>query len=107
MNSGDMNLSVVHGVLLEGDLGLSLIELGRACGAGSHFLIELVDEGVLCPSGDDRQAWRFSGLALRRARRATRLVRDLVLSVAGVALVMDLLERIDTLDDKLRLARGS
>jgi chaperone modulatory protein CbpM len=46
----------------------------------------------------------FSGCALLRARAALRLVRDLEVSVAGAALVLDLLDEIETLRARLRRA---
>jgi chaperone modulatory protein CbpM len=43
---------------------------------------------------------------LRRARTALRLARDLELSAASAALVLDLLDQIDTLQARLRRAGG-
>ncbi len=39
--------------------------------------------------------WRFSGAALRRARLALRLERDLELNLAGVALALELMEELE------------
>ena len=40
----------------------------------------------------------FTGRSLRRARTAVLLQRDLGVNVAGVALVIELLERIEVLE---------
>jgi chaperone modulatory protein CbpM len=45
----------------------------------------------------DASEWRFSGAALRRARIALRLERDLGVNLPGVALALDLLEELQRL----------
>jgi chaperone modulatory protein CbpM len=90
----------ISGVLV-GDIAeeqemLSLARLCELCGAGSGLIEELVAEGVIEVSpGPDT---RFAGTALRRARIAVRLQRDLGVNTAGVAVVIDLLERIEVLE---------
>ncbi|OYU00368.1 MAG: MerR family transcriptional regulator [Burkholderiales bacterium PBB1] len=95
-------LTVTHGVIVEESLQFTLIELSQACQTDSARLIELVEEGALIPSGSDASSWRFDGSALRRASAAVRLARDLHLNAAGVALVLDLLDEVDTLRSQLR-----
>ena len=96
------NLSVTYGVLVEEELEFSLAELSRVCRADVNVLTALVDEGVLTPEGTDPRSWRFAGVTLLRARAALRLVRDLELSAAGTALVLNLLDEIDALRAQLR-----
>jgi chaperone modulatory protein CbpM len=98
----DSNIHQADAVLVEDEIHFTLVELGRACQADHEQLIALVDEGVLQPSGDGPQAWRFDGSALPRARAALRLCRDLELSAAGTALVLDLLDEIDSLRARLK-----
>ena len=92
----------MRGVIVEDALQLTLVELTRACGAHTDMVVALVDEGVLAPSGGSPQQWRFGGAALRRARVALRLARDLELNMAGVALVLDLLDQLEALQAQLR-----
>jgi chaperone modulatory protein CbpM len=87
--------------LVETQLHFSTEELGRACRCSVEWVITLVHEGVLQPAGESPQDWRFSGQAFRRARRAARLAHELELNVAGVALALDLLDRIDQLEAQL------
>ena len=54
-------------------------------------------EGVLEPDGERIEEWRFAGATLRRARVALRLARDLEINPPGVALVLDMLEEIESL----------
>jgi chaperone modulatory protein CbpM len=97
-----MSMIVIHGTVVEEEVRFSLLELSRACGASIDLLITLVDEGVLAPVGRDASHWHFTVTALRRARAALRLTRDLDLNVAGVALVLDLLDEIDALESQRR-----
>ena len=89
-------------VFVEQEVEFSLLELCRACSADSGQLTILVEEGVLTPHGDAPNQWRFEGSDLRRARAALRLGRDLELSPGATALVLDLLDEIDTLKARLR-----
>jgi chaperone modulatory protein CbpM len=89
--------SELHGVIVEEEVQFTLIELSRAC---------RVDEGVLTPIGDTSRRWHFDGTALRRARTALRLARDLQLSPSGTALVLDLLDEIAALKTQLLQRSG-
>jgi len=96
--------NVVQGVIVEQTLYFSLGELCRACSAEAEQLMALVEEGVLEPAGSGPQEWRFPGPSLRRAHAALRLARDLELSPAATALVLDLLDEIEALRSRLRRA---
>lgn len=89
--------------IVEEDRPLSLAELARACRAAEAQIHVWVVEGVLAPSGGATpQEWRFAGASLRRARLAFSLSRELEVNPPGVALALDLLERIDALEARLR-----
>jgi len=66
--------------------------------------VEFVEEGVLHVV-DVSTEWRFSGDAVRRARLALRLERDLELNLAGVALAVELIEEISQLRRELKARR--
>ncbi len=93
--------SALRGSVVEEDLQLTTLELCRACQTSEQQIEVWVYEGVLQPSGDSREAWRFGGDALARMRLATRLMRDLELNPTGVALALDLLDRISELESRL------
>lgn len=94
----------IDSVVVEEELRFSLIDLCRACSAERTQVMALVDEGVLEPAGDRPEQWVFSGSALPRALAALRLSRDLDIGVAGAALVLELLDEIETLRARLRRA---
>ena len=50
----------------------------------------------------DRDHWKFPGSNLSRAHAARRLQRDLEINLAGVALVLDLMEEMMSLRNRIR-----
>ena len=69
-------------------------------------MVEFVEEGVLeVTTTVDASEWRFAGGALRRARTAARLQRDLELNLVGVALALDLMDEIERLRRDLQARR--
>jgi chaperone modulatory protein CbpM len=101
----ESNQLVVDGVVVEESITFTLDELCRACRGSDQQLLALVDEGVLEPLGSGPGDWVFEGSSLGRARTALRLIDDLALSPAGVALVLDLMSQIDELKARLRMAQ--
>ena len=93
----------LEGTVLDEGLVVTLAELTRICGSSGRTLQLMVSEGVLRPrTGGAPAEWRFDGMAVRRARRALRLRRDLELNLAGTALALDLLDEVETLRARLR-----
>ncbi len=93
---------ILTGLVLDEESTLTLGELSRACTVHAEWIIELVDEGILEPTGSDMAHWRFSGSSLQRAHATLRLQRDLGINLAGAALVLDLVEEVETLRSQLR-----
>lgn len=87
---------------------ISLAELTRTCRVHAEWVIELVDEGVIEPRAPSQGAsapqWRFSATSIVRIEKARRLQRDLGVNLPGVALALELLDRIDALEARLRAA---
>jgi len=61
-----------------------------------------VDEGALEAIGNAPSEWRFTDPALRRGKLALWLTRDLEINLPGVALALDLLDEIATLQAQLQ-----
>jgi chaperone modulatory protein CbpM len=90
------------GVVLDERVTVTFTELIQICGSDDEVVRLLVAEGVLRPLGARPEEWRFSGVEIRRARRALRLQRDLDLNLAGTALAIDLLDEVDALRARIR-----
>ena len=95
-------ISALHGSIVDDELTLTTVELGRACNADAAHIELWVSEGVLQPSGASPAQWRFSGRSLTRMRVAMRLSRDLEINSSGVALALELLDEIEQLEARLR-----
>lgn len=90
------------GIILEEQTGLTLDEVCRACAVQAEYIIELVEEGVLVPSGREPEGWRFSGVHMQRTTVALRLQHDLGVNLAGVALALQLLDEVEALRARIR-----
>jgi len=92
------------GLILDEDCLFSLDEISNACSVHTEYIIELVDEGIVEPMEQQRehQQWSFTGKSLLRARKARRLQQDLGINLAGAAVVLDMLEEIEQLKERLR-----
>ncbi|MEO5659240.1 MAG: chaperone modulator CbpM [Polaromonas sp.] len=102
-----LNFLEVTGFILEEQTELSLSDLCRACAAEADRIVELVNEGVLAPAGDTPDYWRFTGIQLHRARVALRLESDLGVNLAGAALVLELLDELHSLRERLQLLESA
>ncbi len=100
-----MDKIILTGPILDEELSLTMVELSRACSVRTEWIVELVEEGVLEPSGRDTNHWIFTGLSLQRALVIRRLQRDLGANIAGAALALDLMDEIEVLRMRLRVLK--
>jgi len=84
----------------------TLAELCRCFAIEAEFVEALVEQGILEPAGRRGYHWCFPASSLRRTRITLHLQRDLGVNLAGAALALDLLERIEELDARLRAMKG-
>ncbi len=92
---------ILSGYIIEDETRLTLRQLCDACAVRAEYIIDLVDEGFIEPSGVQRSHWCFSGVSIRRVQKAKHLQRDLGINLAGVALALDLMEEIEQLRARL------
>jgi chaperone modulatory protein CbpM len=92
--------------LIDEQTTFTLAELCRSCAVEAELIEALVEQGILEPVGRRGRHWCFSASSLRRTRITIHLQRDLGVNLAGAALALDLLERIEELDARLRAMRG-
>lgn len=84
--------------VLADDRVYSLTEICRICRMDEDTLSEFLEFGVVPADSSDHE---FRQSHLDRLLRAQRLKHDLELNSAGVALALDLLDRIDGLQREL------
>ncbi|MGF1625277.1 MAG: chaperone modulator CbpM [Alphaproteobacteria bacterium] len=88
--------------VLDDEIELTLDQLTYFCAPRHEHISTLVEEGVLQPQGGSQAEWRFSGRVLHRAAKAVRLQRDLDVNAHAIALIMDLLDEIESLRSRLQ-----
>lgn len=77
--------------------GVSISELSRLCECQVTVARRLIEVGLLDPVSGGEEPM-FDRSAVIRVRKALRLKRDLRLNLDAVALVMELLDRIEELE---------
>ena len=103
----NFTLVEITGFILEEQTELTLDDICRACAAQAELIVDLVNEGVLCPRGNQPDEWHFTGVHLQRARVALRLQNDLGVNLAGAALALELLDEMETLRARLQLLEAA
>lgn len=94
----DNNIFYIH---IEETKLYTLSELCEICGIHADMIVEMVEYGIIEPMGESQQQWLFAEPALVRTKTALRLQKDLQINLSGLALVLDLLEEVDELRDKV------
>ena len=78
------------------DIQLTYHEIIRACGDDVDWLVRIIEADIIHVSGDPQQA-TYDGYQLARIRRAHRISRDFEASAPATALILQLLDELDTL----------
>lgn len=109
---------IVESEIIDDNVQLTLIELCQVCQSSEDIVkswviegvfegvFEGVREGAIEPTAKAQQHWQFSGLAVQRARLAQTLAQELEINSPGIALAVDLMDRIHQLEAQLnRISR--
>lgn len=83
----------------------SLSELCLRNDITSDFVVQCVEVGIADAQGSSPVEWSFTSMAAVRIQKAYRLQRDLEINLNGLAMVLDLLEEIETLHDEVAYMR--
>ena len=100
MTTNDIN--PISGTIFDDKTEITIVELCDVCSVERIMVDEMIDEGILEPTGSGRERPRLPYSSVRRTRTVIHLQRDLGINLAGAALVLELLERIDDLRTQLR-----
>lgn len=97
---------IFEAVVLDDGGALTLAELARSCATDAEWLLQLVNEGILVPTGRALPEWRFSHVSVWRVRRVQRLQGDLGVNLAGAALALEMLDELESLRRRLASLEG-
>jgi chaperone modulatory protein CbpM len=81
---------------------LTLSELCEICNISQNVVHEFISWEIVHPRQSAQQELIFELIDLRRIKTALRLQHDLEVNLAGVALVLDLLEELEELREKAK-----
>ena len=99
----DPESEILSGKLLEEDSEVSFAQLCEACEVHAESVEAMIEEGIVAPIGGGSKHWRFTRISVVRVRSVLRMQRDLHVNLAGAALALDLLERIEALNDRVKV----
>lgn len=94
------NKSIVH-ISIQETESYSLNELCELCDVQTDIIIEMIAYSIIEPMGKAEKKWLFNEVALVKVQTALRLQRDLQINLSGLALVLDLIEELDELRNKV------
>lgn len=81
---------------------MTLEELCNVCHISPDTIQHLIEFDIIHPRGQ-QQEWLFDLSALQRIQTALRLQRDLEINMAGVAIVLDLLDQMQDLRQQIHV----
>jgi chaperone modulatory protein CbpM len=79
----------------------SLAHIVEVSGLAEHDVLDLVEAGILEPTNDDPHNYLFRIDCIVMARKARRLRDDFELNPEGLALALNLLRRVNQLEQEL------
>lgn len=100
-----MTKPIINGVIIEQFSLLSLNELSQAVHVDSELIIEMIEYHLIEPQGDSPESWKFDSMCLKRAKTAASFYHDLEINMPGIAVALDLLDKIEYLEKRLYTLR--
>ncbi len=104
MNERDVQS--LTGVVFDETTEITVTELCEVCSAEQTLIEQLIEEGILEPVGGRSGEPCFHYTSVRRTRTVMHLQHDLGINLAGAALALELLDRIETLRRQVRRETG-
>lgn len=98
-------MAVIKGIIVEQSTPLDLNELAQALHTENDILIAMVEHRLLEPSGHSPSDWKFDDICFKRAKIATSFYHDLEINMPGIALALDLLDKIERLEKRLEILK--
>ncbi|MGL6029901.1 MAG: chaperone modulator CbpM [Legionella sp.] len=95
--------NVLVAVVIEESATVSFTEACARYHISEQLLMDMIEEGLFSIQGQKNDA--LDQQALRRIESAFRLHKDLDINLPGVALALDLLDKIDTMEHELDILR--
>ena len=98
-----MTKHTLKGVIIEQSSPLNLQELAQAVNLKVEIIVEMVEYHLIEPEGNSPKSWQFDDICLKRIKTAASFHRDLEMNLPGIAMALDLLEKIERLEHRLQI----
>ncbi|WP_136807137.1 chaperone modulator CbpM [Desulfosediminicola flagellatus] len=87
--------------VVDDSVTFNLVELCRECKVKDELVYDMINEGILTPTGESPKSWIFTGSSIKKVQITVRLQEDLRVNLPGAALAIELLEKIEVLRAKV------
>ena len=94
--------TALTGLIFDETTEITVVELCNVCSVDQQTITALIAEGILEPLDNGGEKARLPYSSVRKTHTVVHLQRDLGVNLAGAALALDLLDRIDNLRAQLR-----
>jgi len=94
--------TAVTGMIFDEASEITIVELCEVCSVDQQMIKDLIAEGIIEPLDNGGEHARLPYSSVRRTHTVVHLQRDLGVNLAGAALALELLDRIDKLRAQLR-----
>jgi chaperone modulatory protein CbpM len=99
--------SLIEGQVIDDREEITIVQLCKRCAIETDLVERLMAEGVIEPNRREGDMLYFSQTCTKRTRIVLRLRSDLGVNMAGAALALELMERIENLQSRLRFFEKS
>ena len=89
---------MVSAEIVDEKMEITIVELCQSCAVDAEIVEAMIDEGIIEPTRKRDEGWCFALSTVKQTRIAVRLQRDLGVNLAGAALAIELLERLEQLE---------
>lgn len=97
--------NVLIAVVIDETTTISFSEACTRYHISEELLLEMIEEGLFPIQAKAKEELTLDQQALRRIESAFRLHKDLNINLPGVALALDLLDKIDAMEHELDILR--
>lgn len=87
-------LKTCSGRFVDEENDLTMEQICEICRTNSKLIIEMVDEGIVEPEGEENSSWHFSYSCVETVRIVVRMQKDLRVNLPGAALALQLLKQM-------------
>ena len=87
-------LKICSGKIIDDENDLTLEQICETCRTDSKLIVEMVEEGIVEPEGEEISSWRFSYSCVETVRIVVRMQKDLRVNLPGAALALQLLKQM-------------